>query len=613
MTDVLSQAALSLSAFPLSTIAKATVILAAGLLAIRCAGRARAATRHFVLASAFAVVLALPVTELAVPAVTLSVGAPVAPAAPETLPIVMSPDFTAPQAAPRSARAIDARSSVRTRPSTEALLIAAWAIGAALFLTPVLVTPGRLRKLGRTARRWPEGEVLVRAIASVHRPVAVLIHEDIAAPLTCGIVRPAIVLPSQALTWAEQEVRQVLIHELEHIRRADWPVHIATRVVCAIHWFNPLSWIAWRQLSLEAERACDDAVLRIAERTAYAQQLVTLARHARSSPVSVLSMVSRSQLSERISALLDEAQARGRLGFRRGATIVAITGLIAAAVVPLRAAAQGSLQIQDPATLPSFEVVSIKENKSGDSGQTVSRRPGRIIVTNFPLRPLIQSVFGLQPQQLIGGPKWLDSLRFDITASMTSEPPLTLPGTVGGVNLMLQRVLAERFQLAVHKETREMPIYALTLARSDGKLGARIKAASTDCEAVLSSMLKTARLGGPPPQAPRLPDGSPACGMRFGPDAAFRAGGISMPLFAQNLSGPAGRIVVDKTGLSGAYDIVVEYTSDSAAAPGPPPPADTNNPGIFTALEEQLGLKLQAERGPIEVLVIDRVERPTEN
>lgn len=86
-----------------------------------------------------------------------------------------------------------------------------------------------------------------------------------------------------------------------------------------------------------------------------------------------------------------------------------------------------------------------------------------------------------------------------------------------------------------------------------------------------------------------------------------------MPLFAQNLSGPAGRIVVDKTGLSGAYDIVVEYTSDSAAAPGPPPPADTNNPGIFTALEEQLGLKLQAERGPIEVLVIDRVERPTEN
>jgi uncharacterized protein (TIGR03435 family) len=156
-----------------------------------------------------------------------------------------------------------------------------------------------------------------------------------------------------------------------------------------------------------------------------------------------------------------------------------------------------------------------------------------------------------------------------------------------------------------------MPIYALTLARSDRKLGARIKTASTDCDAVMNDMLKSVRSGGPPPQAPLLPDGSPACGMRFGPDSAFRAGGITMPLFAQNLSGPAGRIVVDKTGLSGTFDLVVEYAPDPGA-PGAPP-TDANTPGIFTALEEQLGLKLQAERGPIEVLVIDRVERPTEN
>ena len=173
MTDTLSQAALSLSAFPLSTIAKATVILAAGLLTIRCARRARAATRHFVLASTFAVVLALPVAELSVPAVTLSVRTPVAPAAPETLPIVMSPDFTASQAAPERARSIDAGRSESRRPSTEALFIAAWAIGGALFLTPLLVTPGRLRQLRGTARRWHEGEELVRAIGSgVHRPIA---------------------------------------------------------------------------------------------------------------------------------------------------------------------------------------------------------------------------------------------------------------------------------------------------------------------------------------------------------------------------------------------------------------------------------------------------------
>jgi len=574
MTDILSQAALSLSVFPFSTIAKGTVILAAALLTVRSARRARAATRHLVLVSAFAVVLALPVTERMVPAVTLSVATSDTPAAARaSLPIIVSPAFMAQQAAPEPSRAIGAPFSdgTGTRPSTEALLIAAWAIGAALFVMPVLVTPARLRTLRRAARTWHEGEEFVRAIVSgVRRPVAVLIHDDVAAPITCGIVRPVIVLPSQALAWADQEVRQALIHELEHIRRADWPVYIATRVVCAIHWFNPLAWIAWRQLSLEAERACDDAVLGIAERTAYAQQLVTLARRARTSPVPVLSMVSRSELSERISALLDEAQARGRLGVRRAATIVAIAALVSAAVVPLRAAPQAPLQIQDPATLPSFDVVSIKENTSGDSGQRMQRQPGRIVATNFPLRPLIVSVFGLQPQQLVGGPEWIDSARFDITASMTTDAQVTAPGVVGPIQLMLQRVLAERFQLAVHTETREMPIYALTLARSDGKLGRGIKAASTDCEAVMNGLLKSARVGGPPPQAPRMPDGSPACGSMFGPDNAFRAGGMTMPLFAQNLSRPAGRIVVDTTGLAGAFDIVVEYTPDPTA-PGPPP------------------------------------------
>ena len=617
MTDILSQAALSLSAFPLSTIVKATVILAAGLLTIRCARRARAATRHFVLASTFAVVLALPVAELSVPAVTLSV---VSRAAPKILPIVISPDLTAPQADPEPARSIDARHSESTRPSTEALLIAAWAIGAALFLTPVLVTPVRLRRIRGTARTWHEGEELVRAIGSgVHRPVAILMHDDVAAPLTCGIVRPAIVLPSQALTWADQEIRQALIHELEHIRRADWPVHIATRLVCAIYWFNPLAWIAWRQLSLEAERACDDAVLGTmegtVERTAYAQQLVTLARRARTSPVPVLSMVSRSELAERISALLDEAQARGRLGFRRAATIVAIAGILAAAVVPLRAATQAPVQVQDPATLPSFDVVSVKENKSGDIVQGSRRQPGRIVITNVPLRLNIINFFGLQPQQLIGGPDWLDSARYDITAQFSGEMPLTEPGTVGPLQLMMQRVLAERFQLAVHIETREIPVYELRLARNDRTLGPKLKPAATDCEAVMNAMLKSAREGGPPPTAaPQLPDGRPACGMRFGPGPRLGAGGTSMAALARSLSNQAGRIIVDKTGLIGGFDLELEFTPDPSAAGGQPPAAsDTNLPSIFTALEEQLGLKLVPERRPVEVLVIDRVERPTEN
>jgi bla regulator protein BlaR1 len=440
-------------------------------------------------------------------------------------------------------------------------------------------------------------------------------HEDVAAPLTCGIVRPTIVLPSQAITWADHEIKQALVHELEHIRRADWPVHIATRLVCAIYWFNPLAWIAWRQLSLEAERACDDAVLGIAERTAYAQQLVTLARRARTSPVPVLSMVNRSELSERISSLLDEAQTRGRLGFRGAATILAIAGILAAVVVPLRAAAQAPVQVQDPATLPSFDVVSVKENKSGDMAQGSRRQPGRIVITNVPLRLSIINFFGLQPQQLIGGPDWIDSTRYDIIAQFSGEMPVTEPGTVGPLQLMMQRVFAERFKLAVHTETREIPVYELSLARRDRTLGSKLKPAATDCEAVMNAMLKSAREGGPPPTAgPQLPDGRPACGMRFGPGNRLVAGGTSMAALARNMSNQAGRIIVDKTGLIGGFDLELEFIPDPSAGGGQPAAVnDTNLPSLFTALEEQLGLKLVPKRTPVQVLVIDRVERPTEN
>jgi uncharacterized protein (TIGR03435 family) len=260
--------------------------------------------------------------------------------------------------------------------------------------------------------------------------------------------------------------------------------------------------------------------------------------------------------------------------------------------------------------------VSIKENRSGENRQSMRRQPGRIIVTNLPLRLLIINAFGLQPQQLVGGPDWIDSARYDITALFSGEISATEPGSVGPLNLMLQRVLAERFQLAAHTETRDIPIYALTVARTDGRLGPRIATAATDCEAVMNALLKGAREGGgPPPAAPELPDGRPACGMRSGPGGRITAGGTSMAAIARLLTVPAGRIVVDRTGLTGGFDFDLEFTPDPAAPGGQPGAAtgDANIPTLFTALEEQLGLKLLPQRGPVEMLVIDRVERPSEN
>jgi bla regulator protein blaR1 len=601
---------------PLSIVAKATVVLVVAFIAIRCARHAPASMRHLVLAVTFAVLAALPLAELTVPSFKLvSIGRPQAALA--LGPIVMAVDTVRPAAtAPAPATSSRTETTRASAPSLAALFAVAWSIGAVICLAPIMVTPWRLRRMRSAARPWLDGDELVRKLAPdiAGRSIAVSVLDDVSAPLTCGVRRPVIVMPAEAPRWGDDDVRRALIHELEHVRRNDWLVHVSTRIVCALYWFHPLTWIAWRRLCLESERACDDAVLRIAEGTSYAQQLVMLARrHARPSPMPGLSMVSHSDLSARVAAVLDDTQARGRLGLARASAIVGVAALLVTAVAPLGAElGNPNAASSQAAEARAFDVVSIKENKSGDAGQSMRRQPGRVVATNFAVRPIIINAFGLQPQQLAGGPDWLDSARYDINAQFSGDIPITEPGTVGPLQLMMQRVLAERFNLVVHRETRELPIYALVLARSDSRLGPQIKTAATDCEAVMNEMLKSARGTGAPPAAPQLPDGRPACGMRYSPDGRLRAGGTSMAALARNMSGGVGRIVVDRTGLKGGFDFELEFAPDAVPPPGGAPP-DSNKPSLFTAVEEQLGLKLQPNRGPVEVLVIDRVERPTEN
>jgi uncharacterized protein (TIGR03435 family) len=181
--------------------------------------------------------------------------------------------------------------------------------------------------------------------------------------------------------------------------------------------------------------------------------------------------------------------------------------------------------------------------------------------------------------------------------------------------MAIQRMLADRFGLAVHTETRDLPIFALTLARSDRRLGPKINKSATECEAITKANMQ-ARGDTPPIEVPRLPDGRSACGFsqRFG---RVLAGGTTMANLAQQLSRINSRIIYDRTGLQGGFDIDLEFTPDPTiyvgGAPPPGAPLDPNAPSFFTALEEQLGLKLEATRAPVEVLVIDRMERPTEN
>ena len=612
MMNAVAQAALSLSAFPLSVLAKATVILGVAFLVLRCTRSAAASVRHLVLAATFVVLAALPLAERVVPSIEVPVDSAVtAPLLPITLAgtptDVASPVEAAPAARSRPA----ARGASALSP--DRLLLFGWGLGAFVCLVPVLMTPIRLRRLRGSARRWSRGDALLRTIDPTVRRVEVFVHDEERAPLTCGLARPAILLPAAAAQWSEDDITRALIHELEHVRRADWPMFIATRIVSALYWFHPLAWIAWRRLGLEAERACDDAVLRGSERTAYAQQLVTLARERwRASAIPVLSMTGRSDLSARIAALLDETQRRGRLGRARAAVILAVATVLLAAVGPLRA--QGTpIVIARQADAPAFEVVSIRENKSSvldPEDSSIAFMPGgRFVTTNWPLRLLILGAFALQPQQLVDAPDWIDMVRYDISA--TAPGPLTPASS----QLAIQRMLADRFRLAVHTETREVPIFALTVARDDGRLGPKLKKSAVDCDAIIKANMQV-RGDGPRIAVPQLPDGRSACvfSQRFG---RVLAGGTTMANFAQGLSRIHSRIIHDRTGLAGGFDIDLEFTPDSTiyrdGAPGPGAPLDPNAPSFFTALVEQLGLKLEAARAPVEVLVIDRIERPSEN
>jgi len=267
-------------------------------------------------------------------------------------------------------------------------------------------------------------------------------------------------------------------------------------------------------------------------------------------------------------------------------------------------------QIAEPAAPMFFEAASIKPNKSGDFGQTIRRAPGgRLAATNMPLRVLITFAYQLQQAQLVGGPNWISSDRFDIVAKIEGDPAPVPPG--GGPDplmLAMRSLLADRFKLAVHKETRDLDVYALVLAKPGGKPGPALKPSTTDC-----AQLMLGRRGGPPP-APPGPNDPVLCGMR-GTFGRIQVGGFPMSQFANGLQGQAGRLVLDRTGLTGNWDFELTFAQERPVGPLPPgvelPPVDPNAPNLFTALQEQLGLKLESTKAPIEVLVIDQVEQPT--
>jgi uncharacterized protein (TIGR03435 family) len=265
----------------------------------------------------------------------------------------------------------------------------------------------------------------------------------------------------------------------------------------------------------------------------------------------------------------------------------------------------------DPET--RFEVASIKPFDPSATLR-ISMTPGRYDAAGLPSQLVFAQALVVPVDRIIGLPDWINKERYTIAAKAPDgAPPNALP-------VMLANLLKDRFKLATHRETRELPVFNLVFARNDKRFGPAFKETSAECRAMISARLEAAQRGGPAPAAPPDPNGCLNPG--FGPGiASFK--GAPMGMIATILAQQVGRPVIDKTGLTSLYDFTLKWTPEPGSGgltpfglqpgglPDAVPRADPDAPNLFTAVQEQLGLKLEGARGPVEVVVIDRLEKPT--
>jgi len=294
-----------------------------------------------------------------------------------------------------------------------------------------------------------------------------------------------------------------------------------------------------------------------------------------------------------------------------------LRAVVAASLLAAPLEAQQPAPTGGTAATPAFEVASIRPNRTVGVPQRFQAAPGgRYTFTAYTLKSLIdvshqRSAF--DNRETVGGPPWIDTDRFDVTVKAEDGAALSDPdGFPGPVFAMLRALLAERFGLVTHNEVRERPVYALTLPRADRRLGTGLKPTGTDCAEAMRKLV--APLPGAAPSR-----GAPPCTFGGAPGRTI-GNNVSLAMLASVLSSNVGRPVIDRTGVAGYFDFTLDYTPDvgvrglgPATPPTGPAPAAGDAPSLFTALQEQLGLKLDATRAPVDVLVIDRASPPTEN
>lgn len=327
---------------------------------------------------------------------------------------------------------------------------------------------------------------------------------------------------------------------------------------------------------------------------------------------------------------------RVRTSVRKSAlSIAAVT--IAIGLAAGAAKAQTTQELLDKAPQLQFEVASIKLVQVNSNGPTrigLMNTPDGFTTENATLQMLITYAYAIQNYQIQGGPSFLTSDHYNIDAKMDEATAEVLKKMAtneernAARQKMMQALLADRFHLTIHKESKEMPIYNLVVGKGGVKMTEAKPLPPPDANAPKSDTA-TAKAdgGGPPKFGPGGGRGGPGMMMSGGRGGAMTLTASSMPMssLVRMLSGSVGRPVIDKTGLTANYDFKLEYTRDDlVAGPGlggggggdgapPVPAAESSGPTLFTAVQEQLGLKLESAKGPVEIVVIDRAEKPSDN
>jgi len=503
-----------------------------------------------------------------------------------------------------------------------AVLAVAWLCGFAVVLFVWCLRWRQVSAAMRESAPLREGrevEALRRLerIGGVEKRIDMLLSRASLEPGVFGIARPVLVWPegiSERLGDAHLEA--ILAHELRHVRRRDNLAAAIHMVVEAIFWFHPLVWWLGARLVEERERACDEEVVELgSERQVYAESILKVCEFCVESPLACVSGITGADLKKRMVHIMTERVVR-KLDFSRKLLLTAAVFVAFALPIGLGImnATQGRAEAQTEtpgADASAYKSASVQPHQSADGGNErvgIFFSPYGFTARGATLQTVIGAAYGVQADLISGAPDWVSSEKYDIDVKL---PDAAGEGQkpAGGIGIEklrmpLQAVLADYFKLTLHRQTRDLPVYELVVAEGGPKLR-EAKPIYTNPNGV----------NGPEGRLPQKGQ------MKMGPGELIDEGATLVPLVEQ-LSWQLGHTVVDKTGLTGNYDFSLRWTPGESEAGmnklmGLKPASDSGasnesaGPTLFTALQEQLGLKLVPQKEPMQVLVIDHVEKPT--